>query len=47
VWVTDGGVTGIGDGSSSALSARCRSVRRRAAIRRVRHLEEVAALFTA
>jgi hypothetical protein len=35
IWISDGGVTGIGDRRSPSLKARCASVRRRAAIRRV------------
>ena len=38
VWVTDGGVTGIGDRPSSELVARCRTLCRRAGIRSVRKL---------
>ena len=45
VWVSDGGVTGVGDRPSARLVARCRELRRRAAIRRVPTLTEAAALF--
>jgi len=47
IWVSDGGVTGIGDRFSAALSARCEAVRRRAQIRRVENLEEARAVFGA
>jgi hypothetical protein len=45
IWVTDGGVTGVGDRSSTALRTRCRSLRRRAAIRRVGSLDEARKLL--
>jgi len=45
VWVTDGGVTGIGDRPSSVLSARCGALRRRARIQRVAKLDQAAALL--
>lgn len=47
IWVTDGGVTGIGDRASSGLRTRCRSLRRRAAIRRVASLDEACKLLGA
>jgi hypothetical protein len=46
VWVTDGGVTGVGDRPSRALRTRCRALRGRAGIRRVASLDAAAALFT-
>jgi hypothetical protein len=47
VWVTDGGVTGVGDRPSRDLRTRCRAVRGRAGIRRVATLDEAAGLFGA
>lgn len=40
IWVSDGGVTGVGDRPSTELAARCRALRRRARIHRVTTLEE-------
>ena len=45
VWVSDGGVTGVGDKPSAALTARCAAVRRRASIRRVGSLDDAHKLF--
>jgi hypothetical protein len=45
VWVTDGGVTGIGDRPSKLLGARCRALRQRAHIQRVSKLAEATALL--
>lgn len=47
LWVSDGGVTGIGDRGSLALKQRCAALCRRARIRRVAGLEEAAALLRA
>jgi hypothetical protein len=45
LWVSDGGVTGIGDRGSLALKERCAALCRRARIRRVAKLDEAAALL--
>jgi hypothetical protein len=45
LWVSDGGVTGVGDRACAKLSARCAAVQRRARIRRVSSLEEAARLL--
>jgi hypothetical protein len=47
LWVSDGGVTGVGDRACAILSARCAAVRRRARIRRVSSLEEAGRLLAA
>jgi hypothetical protein len=47
VWVTDGGVTGIGDRPSKVLGARCRALRQRARIQRVAKLAQAAELLGA
>jgi hypothetical protein len=45
VWISDGAVTGVGDRPSRELRTRCRSVCRRAGIRRVGDLDAAAALL--
>jgi hypothetical protein len=47
VWVSDGGVTGIGDKPSAALTARCAALRSRSGIRRVASLDDARKLFRA
>ncbi len=47
VWVSDGGVTGIGDQPSKRLGERCRRLRERAKIQRVAKLAEATALLGA
>lgn len=47
VWVSDAGVTGIGDRPSKALRARCLALCRRAGIRRVERIDEAAGLLGA
>jgi hypothetical protein len=47
VWVTDGGVTGVGDRPSKALGARCRALCHRARIERVAKLADAATLLGA
>ncbi len=47
VWVTDGGVTGVGDRPSKVLGARCRALRHSARIERVAKLADAAALLGA
>ena len=42
IWISDGHVTGIGDRSSRTITRRCRTLCRRARIRRVRTVEEAA-----
>jgi hypothetical protein len=42
LWVSDGGVTGVGDRPSVDLVQRCRAVCARSRIRRVERLEEAA-----
>lgn len=46
-WVSDGGVTGIGDRSSRWLRDQCERVRARAAIRRVENVDALIALLRA
>jgi len=46
LWVSDGGVTGIGDTPAHALKARCDELVRRAHIRRVDTLEQAAAALS-
>jgi len=43
LWVSDGGVTGVGDAPADALKARCDEIVRRGRIRRVDNLEQAAA----
>jgi hypothetical protein len=43
LWISDGGVTGVGDTTSPALQQRCQEIVRRARIQRVRTVEEAAA----
>jgi len=43
VWISDGGVTGIGDKPSAALARRCQEIVERHRIRRVRTVQEAAA----
>jgi hypothetical protein len=45
LWISDGGVTGVGDRGSQALKRRCEALCRRARIRRVAKLDEAAALL--
>lgn len=47
LWVSDGGVTGIGDRASSRITASCRALRQRAGIRRVGSLAEARKVFAA
>jgi hypothetical protein len=42
LWLSDGGVTGVGDRGSSRLAERCRALCRRGSIRRVPTIEEAA-----
>lgn len=43
LWISDGGVTGVGDTPSAAVQQRCRELVQRARIRRVKTVEEAAA----
>jgi len=43
LWISDGGVTGVGDTPSAALQERCKSLVQRGRIRRVKNIEEAAA----
>jgi hypothetical protein len=45
LWISDGGVTGVGDTTSAALQRRCRSIVERAGIRRVKTVAEAAAFL--
>jgi hypothetical protein len=45
LWVSDGGVTGVGDRGSLALKQRCAAVCRRARIRRVAKIDDAVALL--
>ncbi|MHC4208199.1 MAG: hypothetical protein ACYSWT_00635 [Planctomycetota bacterium] len=45
VWISDGHVTGVGDASSPAIKRRCTEICGRAAIRRVRKVEDAARLL--
>lgn len=45
LWISDGGVTGIGDQTSPALQQRCREIVERAQIQRVRTVNEAARLL--
>jgi ribosomal protein S13 len=45
VWISDGGVTGIGDTSSAALQKRCQEIVARAGIQRVKTVQEAARLL--
>ncbi|HEX6884410.1 MAG TPA: hypothetical protein VF530_13610 [Planctomycetota bacterium] len=47
LWISDGGVTGIGDQTSPALQQRCREIVERAGIQRVRTVREAARLLAA
>jgi hypothetical protein len=46
IWISDGGVTGIGDQTSPALQQRCRELVERAQILRVRTVREAARLLS-
>lgn len=43
LWISDGGVTGVGDTPSAAVQQRCRELAQRGQIRRVKTIEEAAA----
>ncbi|NOT29441.1 MAG: hypothetical protein HOP15_03225 [Planctomycetes bacterium] len=43
LWISDGGVTGVGDTASAPLQQRCQEIVRRARIQRVKTVEEAAA----
>jgi hypothetical protein len=43
IWISDGGVTGIGDSPSHGLTARCQEIVQRARILRVKTIQEAAA----
>jgi hypothetical protein len=45
LWISDGGVTGVGDTTSAALQRRCKEIVERAGIRRVRTVAEAAAFL--
>jgi hypothetical protein len=45
VWISDGGVTGVGDQTSPALQERCKAIVERAGIQRVRTVREAARLL--
>jgi hypothetical protein len=46
LWISDGGVTGIGDATSAKLQEQCREIVQRAGIQRVKNVKE-AAVFLA
>ncbi len=43
LWISDGGVTGVGDTTSPAIQSRCKELVRRGRIQRVQTIEEAAA----
>ena len=45
LWISDGGVTGVGDTTSAALQRRCKEIVERAGIRRVKTVAEAAAFL--
>jgi len=45
LWISDGGVTGVGDTTSAALQRRCKEIVERACIRRVKTVAEAAAFL--
>src|SRR6185503_11974780 len=45
LWISDGGVTGVGDATSAALQRRCQEIVQRAGIRRVKTVAEAAAFL--
>ncbi len=45
LWISDGGVTGVGDTTSAALQRRCQEIVQRAGIRRVKTVAEAAAFL--
>lgn len=45
VWISDGGVTGIGDAGSSTIRSRCSEICRRAGIRRAATVEDAARML--
>lgn len=45
IWISDGGVTGLGDAPSHGLTARCQEIVRRARIQRVKTIQEAAMLL--
>jgi hypothetical protein len=45
LWISDGGVTGVGDTTSPGLQRRCKSIVERAGIRRVKTVAEAAAFL--
>ncbi|MEQ1895170.1 MAG: hypothetical protein ABL998_21735, partial [Planctomycetota bacterium] len=46
LWISDGGVTGLGDSPSHGLTARCQEIVRRAKIQRVKSIQEAAATLS-
>jgi len=45
LWISDGGVTGVGDTTSAALQRRCKEIVERSGIRRVKTVAEAAAFL--